>query len=141
MVFVFLGAESVAGEDTGDMGAMAVEVELIGGDVAVEGGGDEVLPEDDAAGGAGGIGEVDMVIDATIEDGDADAGAVETEVVGNAGADGGVGVLESREDFAIGGDVFDAGVTGEGGEGASREAGGEAVDEGEFADGPGGCEV
>jgi len=96
----------------------------------------EVLPIDYARIRAGVVAEIDVGVDATVDDGDADAAAIEAEVMGGVGVDGGDGVLGGGGECAIRRDVFDAGVAGEGGERGAGEAGREAVDGAEFGDGP-----
>jgi hypothetical protein len=99
------------------------------------------LAVEDAGGVAGGVAEVEMFIDAAIDNRNGDAAAVEAGGLGGEGVDGGDSVLERGREGAIRRDVFDAGVLSEGGERGAGEAGGEAVEEGEFMDRAEGGEV
>ena len=107
------------------MGAMTLGILGSGGGF----GGDEGFVVDDAAGFAVFVEEVRLGPDAAIDDGDADAFSGETAVLCDIGEDGGAGGVHAGGDFAVWGDVLDAGVGGEGGERGAGEAGGEAVDE------------
>ena len=82
-----------------------------------------------------------MIVDSAIDYGYADAAAIEALAPGHIRANGGDRAYGGGGDEAVRGDVLNARVGGEGGEGGGRDAGGEAVDEAEFADGALGGEV